>query len=235
MWKWDQGRMEYFQFDELRNVASFSVNYDLKRSAPDFIRSQTGLPFAAPETHSPWRNYSRIYKLCLIVAENESGNAIPTDVATILGNAGKVTCDEYMHFLAEATTDPSPALVGWRTLSTEQTLRSPLCFALKYVLAKLAALDEDVTTINEIIGAYRQSGFTGVENDVNFRSLMGNRGEYANAIVGSTIRQARESIKFLTQISYLHNANNEIVVTLDQKDASEIFQSLNPISGFARN
>jgi len=106
MWNWDQGRMQYFQYDALRTAAKFIVAYDLKNSDADFIRDQTGLDFAAPATHSPWRNYSRIYKLCLLVSE-ENGTAVPTAIARVLSQDGVVTCDEYMHFLVEATTDPS--------------------------------------------------------------------------------------------------------------------------------
>jgi hypothetical protein len=83
-------------------MANFIVNYDLKNTDPQFIRNTTELDFSAPETHSPWRNYSRIFKLCLLVTE-ENGIAIPTDVARILSRSGMVTCDEYMHFLVEAT------------------------------------------------------------------------------------------------------------------------------------
>lgn len=125
--------MQYFQYDALRAVANFVVSYDLKNSDPEFIREKIGLDFAAPHTHSPWRNYSRIYKLCLLVAEKH-GVAVPTDVARIVSQSGMVTCDEYIHFLVEATTDPAPALMDWSKIDVSRPIRSPLCFALKYIL-----------------------------------------------------------------------------------------------------
>ena len=230
MWKWDQGRMEYFQYDVLRTVAQFVLKFDLKNSGPSLIRRQTGLPFSAPSTHSPWRNYSRIFKLCLLVSE-EGGAAVPTDVAKILARDGIVTCDEYIHFLIEATTDPSPALSGWTRFATTDVVRHPLCFALKYLLAKAAGLNEYSTPINEIIGAYIQSGFTGDENDTAFLNLMSNRSTYPNVATTSSPRQARESIKFISQISYLHNEGGNIITSLSQEDALDIFQVLNPIFG----
>ena len=42
---------------------------------------------------------------------------------------------------------------------TAMQRRNPLCFSLKYILAKVAGLDEYITPINEIIGAYIFSGF----------------------------------------------------------------------------
>lgn len=230
MWKWDQGRMQYFQYDSLRTMANFIVNYDLKNTDPQFIRNTTELDFSAPETHSPWRNYSRIFKLCLLVSE-ENGIAIPTDVARILSRSGMVTCDEYLHFLVEATTDPSPALSNWGEVGGNISVRSPLCFSLKYILAKIAGLNEYITPINEIIGAYVYSGFNGDESDTEFLGLMGSRSQYAELISRGDPRQARESIKFISQISYLYNTGRDIVASLSQEDAHDIFHSINPITG----
>ncbi|MCK5679611.1 HNH endonuclease [bacterium] len=230
MWKWDQGRMQYFQYDILRVMADFIVHYDFKNSDPDFIRKTTQLPFSAPATHSPWRNYSRIFKLCLLVSES-NGVAVPTDVAKILSQPGVVTCDEYIHFLIEATTDPSPALSGWEKMNDSVSIRSPLCFSLKYILAKIAGLNEYITPINEIIGAYIHSGFCGDESDMDFLGLMKNRHQYSDLTRSGDPRQSRESIKFISQISYLYNDGGNIVASLSQEDAHDIFHSINPISG----
>lgn len=222
--------MQYFQYDTLRTMANFIVNNDFKNSNPEFIRQVTHLPFSAPITHSPWRNYSRIYKLCLLVSESQ-GIAIPTDIARILSQPGAVTCDEYVHFLVEATTDPSPALSDWADADSAMERRNPLCFSLKYILAKVAGFNEYITPINEIIGAYIYSGFNGDESDTEFLSLMAKRDQYPDLVRNRDLRQARESIKFLSQISYLHNTASDIVVSLSKEDAHEIFHSLNPISG----
>ena len=222
--------MQYFQYDTLRSVANFVVKYDLKNSDPSFIRKETGLEFAAPDTHSPWRNYSRIYKLCLLVAEI-NGIAVPTDVAKILSQSGVVTCDEYIHFIIEATTDPSPALQDWSNLSTNTRIRNPLCFVLKYILAKIAVIDEYVTPINEIIGAYIHSNFQGGESDEEYLRILPIRRSYEQIASSVDTRQARESIKFISQISYLHNTGSDIVASLSQEDARNIFHEINPISG----
>ncbi|NNJ84012.1 MAG: hypothetical protein HKP13_03605 [Gammaproteobacteria bacterium] len=92
-------------------------------------------------------------------------------------------------------------------------------------------MGEHITPINEIIGAYMDSGFTGDENDEDFLGLMHKRGAYAALTKKIEPRQARESIKFISQISYLHNAGSDIVVSLSKEDAHDIFQSIYPISG----
>lgn len=222
--------MEYFQYDVLRKIACFVATHEWTRDDSTLIRHETGLEFSAPPTHPPWRNYMRVFKLCLLVSERE-GRAIPTPVALILAQPGAVTCDEYMHFLVQATTDPSPALSGWDNLPTTGFVRHPLCFSLKYLLAKSACLNNSVTSINEIIGAYIHSNFTGGEDATAFLNLMLTSAHYEEIATSHNPRQARESIKFLAQISYLHNVGQNIIVSLNQEDAREIFEAICPISG----
>ena len=229
MWNWDQGRIAYFQYDVLRAISRYAVGHDLRNTLGDEIRRDTGFEFL-PGDYAPWRNYARIFKLCLIVSERD-GIAVPTDVAHLLAQTGSVTCDEYMHFLAEATTSPSPALSSW---SNGDELRHPLCFALKYVLARMAGFSDPFTDIDEIIGAYAVSGFSGDEDDEAFLGLRPSRDEYRDSgrnVDARLRRQARESIKVLCQISYLHNDRNEVIVSLSPEDARMIFQSINPIGG----
>ena len=230
MWNWDQGRMAYFQYDVLRTVSRFITEHQWTRENSTLIRNKTGLPFRAPKSHTPWRNYLRIYKLCLLVSEID-GVAIPTPVAKILRQAGSVTCDEYLHFLVEATTDPSPALIGWKDVREDKGIRHPLCFALKYLLAKAASSKDPITPIYEIIGAYRDSGFSGSEDDSAFLSLMPNRFDYVRHGRSADSRQARESIKFISQISYLHCDDSNIITSLSKEDAMIIFQDIQPIPG----
>lgn len=63
MWHWDQGRLAYFQFDALRQIAGFVKANDFKTANRVQLLAETGLTFQAPATHSAWRNYSRILKL----------------------------------------------------------------------------------------------------------------------------------------------------------------------------
>lgn len=229
MWRWDQGRMGYFQYDVLKSVSSFVVEHGWSGNDSALIRSKTSQQFAAPQTHSAWRNYKRIFKLCLLLSEKD-GMAVPTPVAQILAETGAVTCDEYLHFLIEATTDPSPALRDWKVASEGGIIRYPLCFVLKYLLTKVTQNDP-VAGIYELIGAYVESNFSGVEDDVAFLSLMGKSETYEKIGKNKDSRQARESIKFITQISYLYSDGSNIIASLNPEDAMNIFQDIHPISG----
>jgi hypothetical protein len=230
MWHWDQGHLAYFQFDALRQISVFVMEHDFKTAQRGELLAATGLTFAAPLTHTPWRQYSRVLKLCLLVSESGT-EAVPTPVAEILSKPGLVTCDEYLHFLARAFTEPSPALEDWQP---HIEARYPLLFTLKYLLTKRAISHDPVSNLDEIIGAYRKTGFIGDEADTDFISAVGDSSQYE--AIGQSVpdrlrRQARESLKVLSQISYLHLEERQLIVSLDPSDARNIFQDLHPILG----
>lgn len=231
MWHWDQGHLAYFQFDELRQIASFVVANDFKSADRPTLLAATGLPFPAPATHSPWRNYSRVLKLCLLVSEI-ANRAEPTAVARILSQTGAVTCDEFLHFLIRAFTEPSPALENWRRGSK---FRYPLLFCLRYLLTKTAIGQSEFAGIDELIGAYRLTGFIGDEDETSFIAAVGRPPsvyEAAGRIAPAPlIRQARESLRVISQISYLHIRSRRIIVSLHPGDANTVFQDMTPIIG----
>ena len=91
MWRFDQGRIEYFQFDELRKIAKFAVAKDLRSASRGPLVSATGLPFLpADAAYPPWRNYSRVFRTAMLVAKI-GGVARPTRVAELLAQDGVVT------------------------------------------------------------------------------------------------------------------------------------------------
>ena len=106
---------------------------------------------------------------------------------------GKSRTDDYLHFLARATTDPSPALSRWDHTAT---LRYPLLFALRFLLAR-ATQGHTATKISQIIANYIQSGFIGDESQLDFLQIIDRN------ISTATYRQANESIRVLAQLSYL--------------------------------
>jgi hypothetical protein len=157
--------------------------------------------------------------------------ATPTAVSNLLANAGVVTCDEYLHFLISAFTDPSPALQGWRP---DAEFRFPLLFTLKYLLAKVAIQAGDSATFDEIIGAYQHTAFIGDEDDEAFIGAVGRGVEYevgGRSIASGNKRQPKESLRVMAQISYLHVRGENIIVSLMPEDAQNIFAQMNPVLG----
>lgn len=230
MWRWDQGHLDYFQFDAIRQIAVYVTAHDFKQAQRAALLTATGLSFSAPATHSPWRNYSRALKACLLVSE-VGQQAQATPVAQTLSQPGAVTSDEYMHFLVRAFTSPSPAFSGW---TQNAQFRYPLLFALKYLLTKAIITDEPFASLDEIIGAYAASGFDGDEDSTQFIGTVSSRAGYeaqGQRTPAALHRQSKESLRVIAQISYLTIRAGRIFVSLNQTDAHDIFEDLNPIIG----
>ncbi|WP_457649655.1 HNH endonuclease [Profundibacter sp.] len=222
MWNWDQGRLDYFQFDNLKKIARFALTNDLRLTDRETLVTATGLPFLPDsDRYPPWRNYSRVFGLSLICAKHGIGSR-PTKVAQALAADGATTTDEYFHFLCEASTDPSPVLKGWDRTAQR---RYPLLFSLKFLLAR-SALGFDTTSISEIVASYGVSNFIGDEDQASFVTLVRKGHDIDNID-----RQAAESIQVIAQISYLSLDRRNVTVSLSSDDARNIFQQLAPITG----
>ena len=229
MWHWEQGRLAYYQFDVLRRVAKFVVSNDLSQATRRELQLAIGMSFD-PADYTPWRNYARVFKLMFLVSGTAAG-AQPTGTAWALTRADQVTSDEFFHFVAQASTEPSPAL---RDYDANVPPRYPLLFAIKYLLAKVASGSVMPTPMTEIIGAYRVSDFIGGESDTSFLTLMGRGREFereGTAAPDQLRRQARESLRVICQISYLHLVGREIVTSIAQADAQAAFAELTPVGG----
>lgn len=229
VWHWPQGRLAYFQFDALRQIAAFVLAHDFREADRHTLQAYIGLPFL-PSGYTPWRNYAPVLRLSLLVSL-VNDNAQATPVATALAYPGRVTSDEYFHFLVRAFTEPAPGLQGWHRSGE---FRYPLLFALKYLLTKVAINVDPFASIDEIIGAYRISGFRGDEDDNYFIAAMRANAGYEAAgrrVPRNLHRQARESLLVIAQISYLHFHGNRMIVSLNREDAHQIFQDLAAIIG----
>ncbi|MCZ7670825.1 MAG: hypothetical protein M5U34_28580 [Chloroflexi bacterium] len=93
-WRWDQGRLDYFNFDNLRKIAQVltdlnGVNIQTTGIDPlrELLVGQTGLPFA-PESYTVWRNYSRIFKWTMIAARIDQ-QLMVTDVCRKIADSSE--------------------------------------------------------------------------------------------------------------------------------------------------
>lgn len=222
MWSWDQGRLDYFQFDKLQKIARFGAKHDLRLADQLALSAATGLEYKPVDPrYPPWRNYGRSFKSALLCASHGTGSKL-TQVGKLLASDGGITSDEYFHFLAIATTDPLPALQEWDHTAA---LRYPLLFSLKFLLAR-AAIGQDTTTISQIVASYGASGFVGDEDDSDFINLVNAGHDAANVD-----RQAAESIRVIAQISYLSLVGRTLTVSLSKEDALNHFHQLSPVGG----
>lgn len=226
IWHWEQGRLNYFQFDELRKIAKFAVTDDLRTADRSSLVEAVGLPFPPnnPE-YKPWRNYGRAFQLAMIAVPSPKGNGSEvTEIGKLLAEDGKITTDEYMHFWAQAITDPSPALSDW---SHDSNHRYPLLFSLRFLLAR-ASQGKFSTNIAAILTAYSTSNFRGDEDWAAFLEII-HKTYPKNS--NAEFRQAAESLKVMSQLSYLSSTKDSITVSLAKEDAEKLFADLKPIGG----
>ena len=105
-WRWDQGRLGYFQYANLvltAKVLSGLVGTVINpRDGTDPLRQPleryTGLPFS-PAHYKVWRNYARVFQ-CAMLATSINGRLFVTDICKLLLlPPSEFSSDQYFNLL----------------------------------------------------------------------------------------------------------------------------------------
>ena len=113
-WRFDQGRLDYFRFDEIKKSARALAQLDgidkPRGDAPDILREvlsyNSHLPFS-PSHYYVWRNYGRVFGAQLLAAEI-NGKIVATDLCKQLASTSDVDCDDYLAHFARVFYYDSP-------------------------------------------------------------------------------------------------------------------------------
>ena len=140
-WRWDQGRLQYFNLYNLKKIAEVLVlkeGQHVGRGAEeDFLREdlaiKTDLPFA-PDSYTVWRNYARVFKVSLLAVRNSEGKLQCTDICKSLAG-GRLSRDEdtYLWLLATRFYNPSPCFNEYSSVSDSSF---PIISILKLLVVK---------------------------------------------------------------------------------------------------
>ncbi|MBQ6473878.1 MAG: hypothetical protein IJJ33_17960 [Victivallales bacterium] len=121
-WRWDQGRLAYFQFDNIVNIAKVLSSLDgiWLNTDGDLLRipleNGTGLPFA-PSHYKVWRNYARVFA-CAMLATQIKNRLIVTDLCRALAKEPTdFSSDQYLNFIFSRFTLPFSAFDDYNTTS----------------------------------------------------------------------------------------------------------------------
>ena len=116
LWRFDQGRLDYLQFDEIKRIALAltdingipkpNVDDDILRQA---LSNYSPRPFA-PANYTVWRNYRRVFG-CLLLATEVAGRIVCTDLCKALATDSN-DIDDYMRHFATHFYYPSPIFDG---------------------------------------------------------------------------------------------------------------------------
>lgn len=231
MWRWDQGRLLYFQFDVLCLMAKALLkfdNVDISRCEQLFrttLTNETGMPFL-PEHYTIRRNYSRVFQ-CSFLANfySNNGRLVVTDIckelATQEGNIK--TADDYLFNYIKRFRFPFPAFDNYNAVDTRVY---PFCAILKYLLAKREKGEEAKASLEDIFQYIIGNNCTGME-DISYYKILSKSGY---VYTDTERRQLREMIIFISQLSILKTYNDHLYLD-DISDAvkDEVLEKfLNP-------
>jgi len=233
-WRWDQGRNQYFLFDNIQKIATVLTDLDgasLSTGDSDPLRipleAQTGLVFK-PDHYKVWRNHGRIFGCCMLAAKVNDRLTI-TDLCRGLSSVGddKIDVDSYQSIVIPRFSYPYPAFDNYN-LSTPQVF--PFCASLKLLLYGSHSLADSSIGVDDVAGRLIGNNLTGLEEEQVYRNLH----DSGVRLEGDSRRQAREMLKFLSQSSFLKWKNQRLYLDIipgdtESKEALEFLA--NPLVG----
>ncbi|MEO1353779.1 MAG: HNH endonuclease [Cyanobacteria bacterium J06635_15] len=202
-WRWDQGRLIYFRFENLKKICKVLVGLEginVTGAGDSILReslmSQTDLPFA-PATYTVWRNYARVFA-CSLVATQLDGNLTVTDIGRNLAgvDSPEIDVDEYLSFWIPRFYLPSPAFQDYITFDRSVF---PLSAVLKYLLANFLEYGEAEIDLSQVFSLIVGNGCDGTESLEDYQGLRPTN----RSAIGDEGRQVREMLIFASQMSCL--------------------------------
>ncbi len=216
-WRWDQGRLLYFDFNVLKSIASVLVDINgiSLRENPDPLRysleSHTGMPFA-PSSYRVWRNYKRVFE-CSFLATSIDHRLTCTDFCTELANSnGKFQdVDDYLFQYVPRFRFPFPAFSDYSPNAPEVY---PFCSILKLVFSRLVSGQESTLTLEDVFTYLIANNVNGTEDLDYYRELK----PQSYTPKGDEKRQVREMLIFLSQMSLLKWYNKALILDIGVAD-----------------
>jgi len=234
-WRFDQGRLDYLQFDEVKNIARAlcsvdgiekpTFENDLLRSA---LNQYSDLPFA-PLNYTVWRNYKRVFG-CLMLATEIDGRIVCTDLCHALAkNDSQLEADDYFFHISRNFSYPSPVFEGYGVVTAPVF---PIISVIKLLIAQLWLKKKSYVTLQEIYVKIISRHLTGCES---FDFYMDLPDDQMLSPIDFDLRQVRELVRFISQFSFLKWENPKLHLdTADQNSWMRILQLLQPNLGEMR-
>lgn len=229
-WRWDQGRLLYFEFGTLKKISKVIADLDGTEmsSKMDILRipleHETELPFS-PSSYTVWRNYKRVFE-CSFLATRIGNKLIASDFCLELSKSNSQIndVDDYFSLYIPRFRFPFPAFQEYNP-SDKQIY--PFCAILKYLISKKKNNLEASISLDEVFSLIIANECTGLEDIHYYNNLTP---KHYN-IKGDQKRQVREMLIFVSQISILKWFNNALFldIDIDDIDTPEITTLIQPI------
>ena len=218
MWRWDQGRLLYFQFDVLKEIAKVLVKFDNADVAQcesifrNALVNDTGMPFL-PTHYTIKRNYSRVFQ-CSFLANFIGTKLIVTDICRDLANedGAQKSVDDYLFNYIPRFRFPFPAFDNYN--ATEQRIY-PFCAIIKFLLSRAERGDEAKVSLDDIFYYIISNNCTGFEDIDFYKNLSAKNYNYTD----TERRQLREMVIFISQLSILKVYNGYLYLDAIEENA----------------
>lgn len=235
MWRWDQGRLLYFQYDVLKEIAKVLVKFDsadisaCEQLFRNTLVSETDMPFL-PEHYTIKRNYSRVFQ-CSFLANFIGNRIVATDMCRDLASEdGKIkSADDYLFNYIPKFRFPFPAFNNYN--SAEQRVY-PFCAIIKYLIAKQELGIEAKVSLDDIFAFIIGNNCTGFEDIDYYKTLTAIDYQYTD----EERRQLREMVIFISQLSILKVYDGYLYLDTINENAKEemLSQFLKPENRFPK-
>jgi len=209
MWRWDQGRLLYFQFDVLKSIANVLVKFDgvdiatCESAFRSALMAETGMPFA-PNHYTVLRNYKRVFE-CAFLATVLDKRLIVSDFCRELAkeNGDFNNVDDYLLSYVNRFRFPFPAFDGYN--SSDERIY-PFCAIIKYLISLFQRGIQPSISLDDIFSLIIANHCTGHE-DLTFYNRITPQPYRGN---DTEKRQLREMVIFISQLSVLKVYNGKL-------------------------
>ena len=227
-WRFDQGRLNYFQVDEIKKIACAlaladgiakpSVDNDGLRT---LLSMHTSQPFS-PANYTVWRNYGRAFG-CMMLASEIGDRIVATELCKRIAlNPTEFDSDDYLAHFSRNFYYDSPVFVGYTGVGKQVF---PVVAIVKFLISEFLLHGKDCVNLTEIAQYLIANEVTGQEDLAFYGKLKQNTSDG-----NIDIRQTRELVRFISQFSFLKWDNpNLYIETIDKSELFQIEKSLLPV------
>jgi len=219
IWRWDQGRLNYFQYSNLQRIAQTIVKLDgIEINVKDLdplryvLENRTSLPFS-PQSYKVWRNYKRVFE-CSMLATNINNSLYISDICKKVATDIEFGVDDYLSFLISNFRYPFPAFSDY--IFGDKPVY-PFCAILKYLIAQLALGKEPYLTLEDTFSKVIGNNCDGTENLDFYQELK----PTTRISIGDENRQVREMLVFMSQLSILKWHKGKLLLDASPTDLIE--------------